>query len=184
MYRRLLPLTVFSLVLLSGAPALAQEAGQVGLTMGYPSSVGLVWQASRVVAIRPEISLSRASVASSGSGFTLTSSGTSWSVGTAVSALFFVGRWDNLGVYVSPRFSYGKAKSTVDQSDTTTSGSSVSATGSFGGQYAVSHRFGVFGEVGGGYTSQTSNYDSSGSHSQADQHSWSTRTAVGVIFYF
>ena len=34
-------------------PALAQEE-KVGLTMGYPTAVGVLWQVSDLVAIRPE----------------------------------------------------------------------------------------------------------------------------------
>ena len=39
----------------------AQDAGKVGLTMGYPSSVGVIWNVAGRVALRPEITLSRMS---------------------------------------------------------------------------------------------------------------------------
>ena len=31
-------------VLSVGANALAQDAGQIGIAMGYPSAVGIIWQ--------------------------------------------------------------------------------------------------------------------------------------------
>ena len=42
-------------VLTAAAPALvcAQDTHKVGITMGYPASVGLLWHASNKMAIRP-----------------------------------------------------------------------------------------------------------------------------------
>src|SRR5437870_2920123 len=44
------------------ATAAGQERGQVGLTMGYPGSIGIIWHISDAVAVRPELSVSRTSV--------------------------------------------------------------------------------------------------------------------------
>src|SRR5438034_215792 len=126
------PVLIVSASLLAGGAANAQEKGQAGLTMGYPASVGLVWQPSDGFALRPEFSFSRTSIDSS-----LTGSGDTSSLGVGLSGLFYVGRWESLSAYVSPRFTYNRLSSessgTVALPATT---KTYSFTGSFGSQYA------------------------------------------------
>ena len=50
-----------SLVLSVGANALAQDAGQVGVLLGFPSAVGVIWHVTDNIAVRPEVSFSTGS---------------------------------------------------------------------------------------------------------------------------
>ncbi|HEY3381910.1 MAG TPA: hypothetical protein VGK32_09095 [Vicinamibacterales bacterium] len=190
MIARLIAATLL-VVFIGSAPAAAQEEGQVGLVMGYPAAVGLQWQASDRVAIRPEITLS----GSSGdvtSATRVSSNNSSWTAGFAVSALFYVARKDGLRTYVSPRFSYVRSNSTSagqgpPASESENTGATYSATGSFGAQYLLAKRFSVFGEVGFSYGRQTSSFASTTAYvigSDGSAHTWGTRSTVGVIVYF
>src|SRR5581483_1699657 len=166
------------------AAAAAQDAGQVGLTMGYPASIGVIWHVSDRVAVRPEISLQQiASMSTSVTTVTNTTQTTTdqWAVGVGASALFYVHRWDALRTYVSPRFVYTRNASTNVGSLTAAATSSAIivfpntspqtteftqqsyfVSGSFGAQYAVGAHFGVFGEVGFGYSHNTTASDEPG----------------------
>ena len=62
--------------------AAAQERGDVGVFMGYPS-LGLIWQVSDKVALRPEISFDVSSTEID-SVFTDSGKGTSWNIGFGV----------------------------------------------------------------------------------------------------
>src|SRR5262249_50887099 len=105
-----------SLVLSVGANALAQDAGQVGVLLGYPSAVGVIWHVTDNVAVRPEISFAPGStenpVISSGlplPGLSDDLGDTSTTAVTAgVSGLFYFGQWDKLRAYVSPRYTYAR----------------------------------------------------------------------------
>jgi hypothetical protein len=174
------------LVLLSPAVVDAQEKGQTGITMGYPAAIGVVWHATDRIAIRPELQFSAGTSESTPAGFDGTSS-SSWSVGVGVSALFYLNQWDGLRTYVAPRFSYLKARSSVDVGgpfggDSTLRSSSYAITGLFGAQYSLHRRFSVFGEVGLGFTDQDST--SSVLTIRSSSNTWGTRTGVGVLFYF
>src|SRR5215210_8020139 len=39
--------------------AAAQEPGQIGLTMGYPGTIGVVWHPTSRIALEPDIAFSR-----------------------------------------------------------------------------------------------------------------------------
>lgn len=208
---------VWIVAVLPAAPAHAQDHGQVGLSMGYPASVGIVWQVADRFAVRPEISLVQSSTVNL---TTLTVTFTtpfntqtqttqtqltidSTTVGTGVSALFYVGKREGLSTYVSPRYAYTRGTGTTVATSTST-GSGTAApsttetatrshvvTGSFGAQYALSRRFCVFGEIGLGYThgkaspeSSPSSSPSTTSRSESTNHAVSTRSGVGVVFYF
>lgn len=196
------------------AIAVAQDTPKVGLTMGYPATVGLIWQIGDKVSVRPEITLSRSSDETSVVGATSgqVTSGDSTVVGVAVSGLIYVSRWDALRAYVSPRFSYSRNSSSSSLAPdppllgaTTGSTTTVYGTsGSFGAQYALGRRFGLFGEVGLTYQ-RTSGTSSSTftvttttfvngvlttttvprtSGSTLRSNTVATRTAVGVILFF
>lgn len=166
---------------LSTTTAWAQDRGDTGLTISTPSAIGLIWHASDRLAIRPDVSF----------GFTETDGeGTlpdisSRNVSIGVSALFSTHRWDELRLYVSPRFTYSHGTTSIDNpiniADSTLS--SWAVAGSIGGQYALGTRFGVFAEAGLSYSSQQSE---SGLSSSPDRTTWTfgTRTAVGGILYF
>jgi opacity protein-like surface antigen len=158
--------------------------------VGLSGSFGLVWNVSEKVALRPEFYLAIASGRADASSLTSgsASSSTRWSVGA--SALFYVHRRDNLSAYLSPLFSYSRSKSNIEEgsgmqmsSDNTMSGYFASV--SLGLQYALNRRFGVFGEVGIGYSNQRARSSSHDVVSPGSSyHAWGTRTAVGAVWYF
>jgi hypothetical protein len=184
-------------VLVAALPAAAgaQEQHKVGVTMGYPASFGALWHVSDKVALRPELSFGGSSTDTTGSSIDI--SGNGWSVGTGVSALFYLGKKDRLRTYVSPRFTYGHSSShsslssvipvtpvtttPVTTSDLTSTSKSTGFSGSFGAQFAVGDRFTVFGEVGLGYAHSW--MKSSQTPTSGSGNSWGTRTGVGVVFY-
>jgi hypothetical protein len=187
---------MFLLILFSGINVSAQDSGQTedsrrtGLTMGYPASIGLIVYVTDKVAVRPDLSLSRTSTDASGSGIVNTSATSDiWSIGAGVSGLFYVGKWDSLRTYVTPRFAYSR-------STTSSSTNSVSAPfsantlraysigASLGAEYSLGRRFGVFGETGFGYTDQKISTSDSLFRNETDSHVWSTRTGVGAILRF
>jgi hypothetical protein len=130
-------------------------------------------------------------------------------VGAGISALFYIHRWEGLRTYVSPRFSYQRISSSASTSgNTSTSDSTTStylASGSFGAQYALGRHFGLFGEVGLGYTSTRTALSSTLTigvasgivngvvtqttrlqtvQSSSTSNGIATRSGAGVIFYF
>jgi hypothetical protein len=156
----------------------------VGITMGYPASIGLIWHISDRVAVRPELAFSHLHGESeSSSGFDAESD--TWTLAVGASALIYVGEWDRLRAYVSPRYSYARAKSSSDSSSPFDVSDAKTTThsfaGYFGAQYALSDRFSAFGEVGFGLTDQTG---TTSLGTRLTSTIWSTRTGVGVIFYF
>lgn len=179
------------LLVLGAGSAAAQDAPKAGITMGFPGSIGVLWQVSERVAVRPELSFS---LFSSSTASTLAAldddQNDSWAFGTGVSVLFTVHKSDNLRTYVAPRFSY--SRTSIDTGDTTESaGNDYSAAGMFGAEYSLSRRFSVFGEVGADYSWQKSTHTFSGLPTSAPattftakSHTLSTRTGVGVILYF
>ena len=125
--------------------------------------------------------------------------------------MFYVGKWDALRAYVAPRFLYSRTRSTSEYTSerfvvpttpfapltpvlvtttTKSTGTSKSGTGLFGASYSLHERFSVFGEVGFGYTTSGSSSTSTPERALdisvlgGASHGWSTRTGVGVIFYF
>jgi len=179
--------------------------------MGYPSSVGVMWNVNDRIAVRPEIGLSRLSGDATGfdvAGPAPISTNDSTGVGVGISGLLYLGRWDALRAYVSPRFSYvrnsASAGTTSSASLSESLSSSYLTSGSFGAQYSLGRHFGLFGEVGIGYTTTTTSSTSTlttGSvsivngvptpttttrlvTSSSHANSLSTRSGVGVIFFF
>lgn len=57
-----------AVLLCASLPAAAQESGQVGVAMGYPGSIGIIWHASERMAIRPDFNVAQTS-SESKSGF-------------------------------------------------------------------------------------------------------------------
>jgi hypothetical protein len=195
--------------------ARAQDDPKVGLTMGYPSAVGVLWQMSNHVALRPEFTWTRTSIDLPSTTDpllgTITASSTSdnWTTGVGLSALFYVGRYDDLRTYLSPRFTYSRSSGSTGLGGTAASSSSdgwvYSTSGAFGAQYGFGRHFAVFGEIGGNYASSTTRTSLVESRTvlvsvgpggpitsttvftiRSDQHSHqlSTRSGVGVVFYF
>jgi hypothetical protein len=198
------------------ATARAQDLPKLGITLGYPSAVGLLWNAADRLALRPEFTWSKTSTDAPAIADPILgpiSNGTSsdtWQTGAGVSALLYIGKYESLRTYVSPRLAYsqtnassGVLSSLVSSSNTT---STWSTSGSFGAQYTAGRHFGIFGEVGLNYASTTSRTtlvesrttvvgvgagglvttSSSAFTVRSDSHSHSTgtRSGAGVIFFF
>ena len=132
-----------ALVLAACGTASAQDHGPVGITMAFPTSIGAIFHATDKVAIRPEFTFTQSSTDSS------PVEATTWSVGTGVSALFYLSSRDRVQTYVAPRFSYAHADTSIAGgivSDNTSD--STGFSGSFGAEYSPSARFSVYGEAG------------------------------------
>ena len=191
MKRVWLPITVFAATLVAWTPASAQQKGQVGLVMGYPTSVGVQFQVSDGVALRPGLSFSKGSGTSSylgtASGQVTESDG--YGVGIGVDALFYFKKWSSLRAYLTPGFSYNRGSTTNSNSALLYENKSTTniyeIRGSFGAQYTLSRRFGVLGEVGVDYSDQESDSVPVGGTggSSSSSKSFSTRAAVAVVFY-
>ena len=168
--------------------ASAQDSGKVGITMGYPASVGIIWHVGDTVAIRPELSFSSNSSEASGAGSALTVESDGWTLGTGISALFYVHDYDRLRTYFSPRFTYNKIKTTnsstngIFDSSSTGRASTYGFAGNFGAEGKIADKFSAFGEVGFGYSHTTTTTTSSSTRNKSN--TWGTRAGVGVIFYF
>ena|SRR5215831_14489346 len=200
---RSLALAVFVLAMTS-LPASAQDRGAFGITMGYPASIGAIWHVTDRVAIRPEVSLTQLSNATTstvyimGPGGTILASTTTqsttdqWTVGVGASALFYVKQWDALRAYVTPRYQYSRA--TISASATNSGSVQVLSqpdftsnthfiSGSFGVQYALGTRFGLYGELGLGYSHAATDTTAPGA-GRSTTNTVGTRSGVGVLFYF
>jgi hypothetical protein len=160
----------------------AQDKGRIGVTTGYPGAIGVQWHLANRVAVRPEISFSKADSSSDG---LVDASTDFWSVGTGVSVLFFSPITDNLRTYVAPRFSFSRTHGHGDVTRSTSD--SYSIAGMFGAHYLLGQRFAVFGELGFGYTRQTGSATTTVvTEVRTTNHgnTVATRTGVGVILYF
>ena len=184
------------LMIFSSARVRAQERGDVGITMGYPAAVGVLFHVSDSLAIRPEVSFSTTTT-----DITLTTS-SSTLYGVGVSALIYVKRWDALGAYVVPRYSYqhGSSTSTIDLNlpvnlpialpdvSTTSTTDQHSIGGAFGAQYRLHEHFSVFGETGAAFTIMKTSTSLSiplpDTRANPTGHSFALRSSAGVIFYF
>ena len=180
---------LFALVLLGtiSASAAAQDQRTVGVTMGYPASIGVLWHVSPRVAIRPEFSFTTTSNEFTSALGTVTASDVS-AIGVGASGIVYLTDVNKLRTYLSPRFTYARTTSSTEANGVSFgsegSGRSYSAGAAFGAQYALGERFGVFGEVGIGYADQKSSSDTQTFQSSTVSHTWSSRTGVGVVLYF
>jgi len=191
-------LAVVMVVMGWSLPALAQEE-KVGLTMGYPTAVGVLWQVSDLVAIRPEFTWAQSSIDSSTS-FSQNSSD-STGVSFAISALVRLRQWGPVRSYVAPRFEAVRVTTdtTVNlptpqfptgfpaSQTTTTTGTSYEGGGAIGVQGSPAAHFGVFGEVGVMYSRTRTSGESSVLQSPPSTqrgHAAGIRSAVGVILFF
>lgn len=217
------------MMLFAAAPALCADPDHVGLTIGYPASIGVILPVTDWLSVRPDVSISHSSgevpsirtydgldptallaLLGSTSPFGVTdllspfslpnatsfsSPVASWNTAVGVSGLFYMGGWDDLRTYLSPRVAY--SRSTSSSSSTFTASevdtSSYQTSGSFGARYTLGRHFGVFGEVGLSYTRTTSTSSLSVPNlrvaltpfrDEVRAHSVSSRSGIGVIVYF
>jgi len=167
----------------------AQESGDVGLSMGYPSTIAVIWHISDRVAIRPEVSLDWTSTEIElGLPIEGDTSTDLFATNVGASILFYLGAPDRLRTYVSPRILYSRVSTDTEASFTADIDRTLDgflASGSFGAQYAVSDRFTAFGEVGFQYSRASSTIRPTfGSTAEGTVRSLGVRTAVGVTLYF
>jgi hypothetical protein len=198
------------LCLLTAAPAHGQEKGQVGITMGYPTAVGIVWHLADRVALRPDVTFAHGTdeltitTSLTFNGQPVTSqrrmSTSHTSIGSSMSGLLYLSKRDALSTFVSPRYRYSRTTTSTPVpvsvgapvSDATSRLHGVS--GSFGVQYAAARRFSVVGEVGVEYvtgrTSQqptaigTPPFTVSTTGFASSNHNVALRSSVGVVWYF
>jgi hypothetical protein len=182
---------VFVLLLVAmaaGTVASAQEKGNIGVNLGYPS-VGVTWHVTETVAVRPELTFSIGSSSTTAGSGVDGSESDAWAIGFGVSGLFYVAEWDSVKGYVVPRFAMTRSSadglSTIEGSKIETTSRSYDLSLSAGAQYALSARISVFGELGLNYTKRHSESDGVASF-LLDSDSWAfgPRTAIGLIVYF
>jgi len=188
----------------------AQDTPRFGIVMGYPAEVGVLWNVSSRVAVRPEIDWSKAHTETTSTtqiptftGTTVittpissTSTGDGWHAGIGVSALFYLSKGDALRTYVSPRFGYDRLSTTTDlgvpsalspvaTQPTTFTATGYSVSGSLGAQYALGKRFGVFGELGLSYThTRDTTVPPLFIDSTSTARSVGLRSGVGIVLFF
>lgn len=190
-------LVVLMMVATLAPPAAAQQAGDIGLTMGYPGAAGLVWHITDGLALRPDVSLAASTSDSQTTATGLpagslssTNRSDGWGGTLGLSALVTVRTIDRLRLYLTPRVAYTHASSTSDTgfagalSELTATTKGVIASGAFGTQVNLHDRFALFGELGLQYTALTTTSDFPGSTSTTDSTSFGLRSAVGLTFYF
>ena len=162
-------------VLLTATAAAAQERPNVGITIGYPAAVGVLWHATDSVAIRPDFRFSGSSSEPGGVD--------GWTFATGVTALFYAPAAENVRTYIAPRLDYQRNSTTVSALglEQTRTSNAWGISGSFGAEYTPNRRFGVFGEIGLSYSRLKT--EAVASLSEGTSHGWGTRAGVGVIFY-
>lgn len=177
--------------------AQAQQDRPVGVVIGYPASVGVLWPVGDRVALRPEVSLDWTTTETTS---TLNSPGATevstttrgWTTAIGLSALFYLGpSTDELRFYVVPRAAYLWMNTDVENSPDLpqlgpyeSDGSGFQASGAFGAEYAVGDRFRIFGELGLGYTTQESDTGYTLSRITMQTSSVGLRSGVGVVVSF
>jgi hypothetical protein len=177
--------SLVTIAVMACGTAQAQEPGKIGITMAYPASVGVIWDASKAIAIRPMITFG----GTSSNGSALTSQSSSWNIGVNLSALLYMKKYDNVRTYVSPSYRYSHSSSSLTPSTTIGGVSNIDASvnsngagGTFGAEYAPGSRVRIYGEVGFGFTHMTSSSSSPGALTVRG-NSWGTIAGVGFVFY-
>jgi hypothetical protein len=185
----------------------AQDNPRVGIVMGVPAEIGVLWSVTESFAVRPDLTWTKSSTEATTttavafpvpglSPISVTTSAESSQIGVGVSALVYVSKGEALRSYVSPRVGYSRVRATVDlgpvplspyATPSTTTLTSVAAAGSIGAQYSLAKRFAVFGEVGLSYA-HTGDRSPSANIAFIDTTSngWSVgiRSGVGVVLFF
>lgn len=164
-------------VLLCASSASAQQPSSIGITMGFPASVGVIFNTSDAIAVRPELSFGTSSISGTGAAKT-----TSHTFTIGADALFYMHTYDHVRTYVAPHVDYSHhSNSTASTSDISATDHAVGFAGSYGAQYTPTDRFGIYGEVGLGFSHSSLSSNAFGSG--VTSNTWGTRAGVGVIFY-
>jgi hypothetical protein len=169
----------FVAVLFSDCAAFAQDKPHNGFAMGLPAAAGVLLNVNDKIALWPEL----AGVAhlSSTNG---PSSVDNNSFGAGIRALFYLSPVQAFRPYFVPQFDYTRTHNSSDTSlaaiaPAATTLSLYSTAVSFGAQYAMSARFGVFGEAGLEYS-----HGKGTGFIASTENEISNRRAVGVIVFF
>jgi hypothetical protein len=186
------------LVLLGiASPVSAQDERRVGLVMGVPVQVGILWHATERVAVRPDVSFSWSSsdLAAASSDYVDYSSSTSLSrLSLGLALLYYVGDDEGVRTYLAPRYRASRVSTSSEStlvipgipdvlpgSDRRLTQVSHSGGVSFGASYAPGDRLAVFGEAGLEFaTSSSPRLDDI----EATSRAVGTTAGVGVVFYF
>jgi hypothetical protein len=176
---------VVAALLFLPAEGAAQEKGQTGVFMGYPS-LGLIWHPTERIAIRPEVDFSF------GSGDSDRSESSSAGVAFGATVLFYAAKRESAALYFAPRYAYTRSSSEIESTSLFGGDSRVEVTshashlsGSIGAQYWLSKRFSIFGEAGVQYTWGTSETESFAPlSSDNDSRVFGTRSSIAAIWYF
>ncbi|HET9832346.1 MAG TPA: outer membrane beta-barrel protein [Vicinamibacterales bacterium] len=166
MQRTIRTLPVALILLLWSISAGAQDEPRIGVTMGYPTAVGVLWRVADRVSLRPDFTWTSTSNESPsindpilGTIVNPTTFDT-WQTSVGLSALLYLNRFERLRMYASPRFAYSRTSnsSAVSNSALSTNGRgwTYATSGSFGAEYGLARHFGVFGEIGVTYSTTTS----------------------------
>jgi len=198
------------IVLFCALPVSAQDERPVALAIAFPAEVGVLWQVSDRIALRPDVGFAwseqTASFGDDDFG-AYTSDSSSRSVTTGLSVLFTVARWEQLRAYLVPRVGYtflanrslsnfgtsagvnvviggvsGGITQDVQTERDEANSRAIELSGAFGVQYSLGQRFGVYGETGIAYTSAKYPVRSSGDENRAAAAG--IRSAIGVLFRF
>jgi hypothetical protein len=199
--RRAWAVAIVLVIVMGWTREAAAQDERVGLTMGYPTAVGLLWQVNDRVAIRPEFSWVHQSIDNENQFAQATSD--SSGVSAAVSALVRLRQWGSVRSYVAPRFEVVRTtvETTTDLQSVfppgfpsplptsqtiKTTGTAYEGGASIGVQASPAPHFGVFGEVGLMYTRSKTDASSATQLSSPSTrgNSVGLRSAVGVILFF
>lgn len=198
-----LPVLVFVCLWVTapGAPAWAQPARSVGVTMGYPTGVGVLWHISDRISLRPDVSLTRSratttttsvlppSLFGPGETFAATTTQTDWTTSAGLSALVTIRDLDRLRLYVVPRVAWFRTDTENDAQATSlgalnSENDGLQASGGLGAHYGLGDRAAVFGELGVYYTRQKLSSGYSGGATKATLTGVGLRSVVGFVLYF
>jgi hypothetical protein len=198
----------FVMVMLAAVPASAQGERRIGVVAAYPASFGVLWQMTDGFALRGDGSFDwstietastitlglPSSIPGSSATTTFRSEASNRDVSFGVSALIDLHRRDQLRIYAAPRVALGFSNTTVTMSqdrpivldrlvapETTIRTSRTPAFDlMFGATTRMGERFGVFGEIGAGY-SRTLGDDSP---VELGGRTFRSRGGVGAILFF
>ena len=202
-------LLILALVLFAAAPVSAQDERRVGVVAAYPASFGVLWQVTDGFALRGDgsfdwstfesvstssISLSPLFGPASSQTTTFRTEASNREVAFGVSALIDLHRRDQLRVYVAPRVGLGFTKTTLTSTldspselgrlmapETTTRTSRIPAFDlMLGASTRIGERFGVFGEIGAGYSRMLGD----DSPLELGSRTFRSRGGVGAILFF
>ena len=146
--------------------------------MASNSTIGVIFHVSDRVAIRPEMAIIVSTSTTTTGDANQEAENTQSQLTPGVGALFYIGQWDALRTYVSPRYVYRRSHSESSSPGGSSESTATTHTlaGTFGAEYGLHRRFAVFGEAGVSYVH--------GIAPSSTANSWAQTAFVGATFYF